>query len=158
MGAAWKLEPQERGAPHYHLLVWNLDTADLLAWVVENWYEIAGNGDPNHKKFHAGELQGSRPCVEKVRSWNGVISYASKYLGKVFDVAEWGQKWTGRFWGIWNRQNIPFGEEREIRLSHREVCLVMRYQRRYAHIRGADRNSLTVFCDADQWISRILLC
>ena len=111
-GYIWKLEPQQRGAPHYHLLVWGVPVLELFAWVVSVWYEIAGNGDPNHRAFHAGQLPGSRPCVERVRSFRGVWAYASKYLGKTFEVAEWGTQWTGRFWGIGGRESIPFGELR----------------------------------------------
>ena len=78
----WKLEPQERGAPHYHCLIWGVDESDLFDFVAYTWYEIAGNNDRNHLKFHLGLLPGSKPCVSKVRSWRGVWAYAAKYLGK----------------------------------------------------------------------------
>ena len=38
----WKLEPQERGAPHYHCLIWGVDEGELLDFVAYTWYEIAG--------------------------------------------------------------------------------------------------------------------
>lgn len=157
-GYIWKLEPQERGAPHYHMLVWGVETSLLLRWVVDSWFEIAGQGDINHKLFHSGKLKGSKPCVEKVRTWRGVWSYASKYLGKTFEVAEWGKKWTGRFWGAGSREFIPFGEEREIDVNLGTVYSFMRYQRRFARLRRATRNSLTIFCDADQWVRKVLRC
>lgn len=158
-GAIWKLEPQQRGAPHYHLLVWGCETSDLQKWTVENWYQIAGGGDINHYLFHAGALKGSRPCVSKVRSWRGVWSYASKYLGKTFDVAEWGQTWTGRFWGVIGRTFIPFGAKRQIMLPIRAVVDIMRFQRRFSGIRSRRTfvNSLTTFCDADQWVEKLSL-
>lgn len=155
-GYIWKLEPQERGAPHYHLLVWGVQLVELFPWVVSAWFAIAGQGDINHRLFHSGSLEGSRPCVEAVRTWRGVWSYASKYLGKTFEVAEWGQKWTGRFWGAGGRENIPFGEEREIACNLGTVYNCMRYQRRFARLRRASKNSLTIFCDADQWIAKVL--
>jgi len=155
-GGIWKLEPQERGAPHYHLMIWGCDTSDLLQWTVDNWYQIAGNGDENHYKFHAGLLEGSEPCVQQVYSWRGVWSYASKYLGKTFEVAEWGSQWTGRFWGTVKRENIPFGEFVEMPATHTQVVKLMRYQRRFmAMRRGRDTNSLKTFCDADQWIEKL---
>jgi len=154
-GLIWKLEPQQRGAPHYHLLVWGIDNAILFGWVLKNWHEIAGNGDRNHYLFHAGLLPDSQKCVTKVYSFNGVWSYASKYLGKTFDVAQWGQKWTGRFWGIVNRENIPFGEEVTFETSIHEVINLMRFQRRFSGIKRAHGNSLTIFCDADQWIQKL---
>lgn len=156
-GAIWKLEPQQRGAPHFHLLVWGVHQVDLFSWVVNNWYEIAGNGDVNHLRFHAGLIPGTQKCVQKVRSWRGVWSYAAKYLGKTFEVAEWGNLWTGRFWGVLARENIPFGEVQEIEVPYREVVQVMRYQRRFMNIRtGKDKNSMKCFCDVDQWINRII--
>lgn len=155
-GYIWKLEPQKRGAPHYHLLVWGCKEGELFRWVVNNWYEIAGNGDFNHWKFHAGALQGSKACVQKVKSFKGVWSYASKYIGKTFEVAEWGAQWTGRFWGIGKRDNIPFGTLVELSLNARVIVQIMRYQRRFSGIRGKDYNSLTVFCDASQWVARLL--
>jgi hypothetical protein len=156
-GSIWKLEPQERGAPHYHLMIWGCDTADLLMWTVENWYEIAGNEDKNHYLFHAGFLKGSKPCVQKVMSWRGVWSYAAKYLGKTFEVAEWGNLWTGRFWGTTRRENIPFGEFVELPATFPQIVKLMRYQRRFmAMRRGRDNNSLKTFCDADQWIKRLV--
>lgn len=153
-GLIWKLEPQQRGAPHYHLLVWGVEEKELLRWTVENWFEIAGNGDINHRLFHAGLLRGSKPCVQMVRSWRGVWSYASKYLGKTFEVAEWGKKWTGRFWGVVKPENIPFGEEIIIDVPLKEVFVVMRYQRRFSGVQRAG-NSLTIFCDATHWAEKL---
>jgi hypothetical protein len=156
-GGIWKLEPQERGAPHFHMLIWGLDTDTLLNWVVQNWYEIAGNGDENHFLFHAGWLKNSKPCVQKVRSWRGVWSYASKYLGKTFEVAEWGSQWTGRFWGTLKTENIPFGEMKEVEASYAQVVHFMRYQRRFMHMRKRkNMNSLITFCDASQWVRKII--
>jgi hypothetical protein len=154
-GYIWKLEPQERGAAHFHMMVWGIKENILFQWVVNNWFEIAGDGDPLHKLFHAGALKGSQPCVQAVRSWKGVWSYASKYLGKTFEQVGW--KWSGRFWGVGNKNNIPFGELKEIEVSWRWVVRCMRYQRRFMHMHsGYAHNSLTTFCDASQWANRLI--
>jgi hypothetical protein len=98
----WKLEAQIRGAPHFHLLVYiggGFDASALCSWVAQAWHEIAGQEDPNHLKWHLGQLgNGNRPCVEQVRDWQGVANYAGKYLGKISDGEE---EWThpGRYWG-----------------------------------------------------------
>lgn len=154
-GWIWKLEPQERGAPHYHLLVWGVSEEQLLSWVVDVWYEIAGRGDPNHRLFHLGKLHDSRPCVSSVRSWRGVWSYASKYLGKTFEVAEWGKKWTGRFWGVGQRDNIPFGEAVEVEVPSQYVARIMRYQRRFSRNKRGNLPSLTTLCDVDHWVAQL---
>lgn len=154
-GWIWKLEPQERGAPHFHMLVWGCETKSLFRWVCDNWYDIAGQGDKYALLFLKGLLKDSKPCVAKVRSWRGVWSYASKYLGKTFEVAKWGKTWTGRYWGAGKRENIPFGQEIKSELTTRQVVQIMRFQRRYAKIKGRNLNSQTIFCDADQWVNKL---
>jgi len=156
-GKIWKLEPQERGAPHYHMLVWGCEEIDLFIWVLNNWYEIAGNGDRNHYKFHAGLLKDSKPCVSKVKSFRGVWSYASKYIGKTFEVAEWGNQWVGRFWGVSGREYIPFADMSEISLPSYEIVKIMRLQRRFMKMKTKKNlNSLKTFCNADFWIEKLV--
>jgi hypothetical protein len=42
IGLIWKLEPQQRGAPHYHIMAWGADLEKLGVFVVDAWYDIAG--------------------------------------------------------------------------------------------------------------------
>lgn len=92
----WKLEPQRRGAPHFHLLVFGVDRIGK-AWLSNTWYRIVGSGDERH--LRAGTQ------VAKIASWRGVTSYAAKYMGKELDwlPAEWSEG-VGRWWGIHNRK------------------------------------------------------
>lgn len=156
IGAIWKLEPQERGAPHYHMLAWGQETEELLRFVAKSWFEIAGNGDMKHLLFHLGVFKDSKPCVSKVRSFRGVWSYASKYLGKTFEVAGWDEKETGRFWGLLGRENVPFGEPMTMFITLKDAHQWMRYQRRFAGLKGRDYKSITIFCKSDQWVNRII--
>lgn len=151
----WKLEPQERGAPHYHCLVWGVKEGPLLDFVAYSWYEIAGNNDRNHLKFHLGLLPKSKPCVSKVRSWRGVWAYASKYLGKTFEVAGWNEQWTGRYWGTWGK--LPEGELVEYKIPDKLAITSMRYQRRFAKLKKFSNIRITTFCDADQWVNKLIL-
>ncbi len=93
--AIWKLEPQERGAPHYHILLFGVSFIPhqtLSQW----WFEIVGIGDARHL------AAGIR--IEKVRSREGVMHYASKlYMGKEIE----GFVGVGRFWGVFNRSKLP---------------------------------------------------
>jgi len=150
-GWIWKLEPQERLAPHYHFLLWGCDLESMRKFVPDAWYAIAGGGDNNHLLWHMGLCgRGNVHCVQQVRSFRGVWSYASKYLGKKFDVTEWGN--VGRYWGVVNRENIPFGEECFKVVTRAKAVEVQRYQRRFAHMKKQRGRSVTTFCDADQWV------
>ena len=112
----WKLEPQRRGAPHYHLavLMGPQDTLPAeIEWWAHAWHELVGAGDRHHLRWHLGQLKGQKgPCVEIVHDWNGMRGYAGKYLGK---LPEFGSGWhePGRFWGVRGRQLLPRTIKRE---------------------------------------------
>jgi hypothetical protein len=106
----WKLEFQERGAPHFHLLVWGLERFDLhwlRKWVSRAWYEVVGSGDEKHLKAGTN--------VQKIRSWRGVMAYASKYLGKEVEAVP--DEEPGRFWGVWNRKSLPWSKRVRVSLG-----------------------------------------
>lgn len=155
----WKLEPQKRGAPHFHLLAWGLTgyPHDILIFIVKNWHEIAGSGDQNHILFHLGCLPGSAPCVSKVRSWRGVMSYASKYLGKVIETADdnWGE--PGRFWGIVYRLDLPWADLVTVFIDNGQAIKLIRLLRRAIRAKSRDYKSLTGFVNnPDYWLSNWL--
>lgn len=119
----WKLEPQERGAPHFHLLVFWGRTLSAeewqvrLLWCAQAWFEVAGGGDEHHLRFHLGHY-GNRPCLEAVESWDRVLRYAGKYVGKPVavpeevdraggDVESWAWRWPGRWWGCVRADRLP---------------------------------------------------
>jgi len=156
-GSIWKLEPQLRGAPHYHVLTWGCDLKAMQAWIPGAWFAIAGGGDLRHLAWHKGLCgNGNKHCVQQVRSWRGVWAYAAKYLGKTFKVEGWES--AGRYWGVINPGNIPFGEIRIQELGRREAVQVQRYQRRFTRLRTRSKNrSMTIFCDADQWVEKLEL-
>jgi hypothetical protein len=93
----WKLEPQKRGAPHFHLLLFGVEHIPYT-WLRRAWFEVVGSGDEKHL------LAGTR--VERVKSWRGVMSYAAKYLGKVEAAADW-PDYVGRWWGVSGRKLLP---------------------------------------------------
>jgi len=154
IGYIWKLEPQERGAPHYHIMAWGVSEMDLKNFIPEVWFEIAGGGDMLHLAFHEGRLH-NQHCVNKVRSRNGVMRYASKYLGKTFDVAGWTEIYPGRFWAVVQKENIPFGVECVYEISQGQAEHIIRYQRRFSKMKSRNYSSLTTFCDSGQWIKNI---
>ena len=153
-GIIWKLEPQKRGAPHYHLLVWGSSEKNLRAWVPTAWHDIAGGGDPLHLLWHEGKLK-NKHCVNAVYSFKGVWAYASKYLGKTFEVAGWDSKAVGRFWAVVKPDNIPFGEPMKKDISRAEAVQGIRCIKRVIHAKKRSYPSLSMFCDSQQWIDRV---
>lgn len=58
-GVVWKMEYQDRGAPHFHIFVYG--APDLSAQdVAAHWSKVIGTDDQNVYKFHTGQLPGSQ--------------------------------------------------------------------------------------------------
>lgn len=124
-GVVWKLEPQARGAPHFHLLIFGASYALLRWWVAQAWFEVVGSGDGRHLRA------GTR--VERLRSARGARAYAAKYLGKLPDVLPEGVDWeeVGRWWGIRRPENIPWATCVTLEVGHTEAWRVLRVLRKY---------------------------
>jgi hypothetical protein len=127
----------------------------LLHWVSLTWAEVVKSGDPRHVRA------GTR--VEQIRSREGVMFYASKYVAKL-DTEAIGN--AGRFWGMHNLKAIPWAEVVKIPMDQKQVVRVMRVARRYIwaaqrqreHPRKARWRSncgMTFFCDASWWLRRL---
>lgn len=111
VSAIWRMEFQERGAPHFHLIFFGLPF--ICKTTIKNWWsEIIGVLDPFTR-------------IEMVHSHKKLVNYVSKYVAKL-DKAEvlsgfnsptylhaYAQKFDyniGRQWGIFNRDNLPYAE------------------------------------------------
>ena len=108
VSAVWRMEFQERGAPHFHLIFFNLPFICKLTWQYW-WEEITGTPEPFTR-------------VEMIRSHKGVMSYVSKYIAKLPEAGDSGfnslsylhaykllfGENIGRVWGIFNRPCMPF--------------------------------------------------
>jgi hypothetical protein len=140
LAGVWKLEPQERGAPHWHLLLrrdCGVTGGDmrLRERMVSDWLEIVGQGATE---------KGQK--VERVRSWRGVMSYAAKYVAKS-QTGAWVDQETGevlkpgRVWGVWRSASLPIAYER-LNLPRAVVHQVRRQVRRQLGRRGIRLGSL----------------
>jgi hypothetical protein len=134
-------ENEGKFAPHFHLLVWGVDYEKLKDWFALAWYEVVGSGDEKHLRA------GTR--VEKVRSWRGVMSYASKYLAKL-DNSQYEN--VGRWWGIVSRGLVPWGEDSSIDLTERQAVILLRWLRKFIGLGGYSNKSLTGYTVADRWL------
>lgn len=92
--AFWKLEFQDRGAPHFHLLLPGSRRIPK-EWISDTWYRIVGSGDLRHL------VRGTR--VEWAKHGNSAAKYATKYASKAVNADKAPGEWPGRFWGILNR-------------------------------------------------------
>lgn len=109
ISAVWKKEPQERGTPHYHLLIYGIRWINAQ-WLSRQWHECTDETSDAHRK--------SGVDVEWVRNDGKLQSYLAKYFTKVLGAwpktgdpetdAAW--EYPGRFWGVYNRENLPVAE------------------------------------------------
>lgn len=113
--AIWLQEAQRRGAPHYHLPIAFKETIDIgkfRAWVSENWYEVVGSGDIKHLKagtrvdvLHVAYGSGSLMSYLAKEIWGGSAK-GYQHVPLNPDTGELMP--TGRTWGFWREENIPF--------------------------------------------------
>lgn len=95
----WRLEPQQRGAPHYHVMLLfpkshtppALDA--LTAWASESWHRIADPNSEAHAKHGVD--------VQQVDSFRRAFAYLSKYVAKEESRAD--QNLPGRRWATSTR-------------------------------------------------------
>ena len=130
-------------------------TVNLLQWVSLTWAEVVASGDPRHVRA------GTR--VEAIRSREGVMFYASKYVCKLDTGAA---ESSGRFWGIHNAPAIPWAEAVSIPVDRQQAVRLMRVARRYIWTAQRQREhphkihwrancGMTFFCDASWWLQRL---
>lgn len=101
-GGLWKLEFQQRGAPHFHLIVSGLSRvhSEVMEWVTKNWGEIA------HQNSEYRGLYATN--VRRITSLRHAMHYAAKYMTKSVPVyvnpdEETGELElipTGRIWAV----------------------------------------------------------
>lgn len=109
VSAVWRMELQQRGAPHFHIMFFGLPFIDKLT-IQYWWEEITFVPEPFTR-------------IELIRSRRGVRSYVSKYMAKVNDaegasgfnpptyLRAYSTKfdnYIGRQWGVFNRAYLPF--------------------------------------------------
>ena len=127
----------------------------LREWVSLTWAAVVKSGDPRHVRA------GTR--VEQIRSREGVMFYASKYVAKL-DTEAVGN--AGRFWGMHNLKGIPWAEVIKMPMDQKQAVRLMRVARRYIWAAQRQRKhprkthwrsncGLTFFCDSSWWVLRL---
>jgi hypothetical protein len=89
----WRLEWQRRGAPHFHVLIFDLvGVGSFKDWCLSSWSTVCDSGDSKHETHGVD--------VSPMRTWAGVRSYLSKYIAKVDDGSREPHDLVGRVWGV----------------------------------------------------------
>ncbi len=130
----WKLEFQKRGAAHFHLVVFGIGEGDEAlrswkAWVDRAWYQVVASGDEKH--LRAGVTS------EWVRSRGGAVGYLVKYLGK--DDQTRPGDFTGRYWGLCNKDALPLAPVIREEKSDRDAVLIRRVIRKMTESQVKER-------------------
>ena len=103
LSAVWKLEPQERGHPHFHLLVFGTRFIDAQ-WLSSIWHEVTAETAAQHEKAGV-DVEGHVNLDSKIQA------YMAKYMAETYDG--WpdggGEEWKemGRWWGVLGRDSLP---------------------------------------------------
>lgn len=132
----WRMEQQKRGAIHFHLMVFGLEktvihSKDQKVGLQDHWSQVTGEESKNSLD------------VDRIRSYNGVMYYASKYMAKTEDKEDTetefvkskkdsgstlglsiphtspqesdvvAMKRPGRFWGIYGKKYLPVADSTE---------------------------------------------
>lgn len=113
----WKLEFQQRDAPHFHcLVIWHDRSPDLVKfreWLALNWAQVvAGRGNEvDYAHWRAGTQ------CDRSEKWGGVSAYAAKYCSKqtqqVIDYNTGEIMPNGRWWGCKALRALPVRYENE---------------------------------------------
>lgn len=128
----WRMEFQKRGAPHFHLIIWNFPYVPQRTF--QSWWE-ACTGE------HTSIVD-----LRRVRNRRQASAYVSKYLAKEdtsLDYAPYphaANDHTGRFWGVHNRAALPFSGAIHLTMCRgTEVYNLIRAMRH--HWRGFEINN-----------------
>jgi hypothetical protein len=136
----WRMGIQQRGAWHFHLLLFLPRSAyksiqALRNFVASSWYEVCG------KICESQLLAGTR--IEEIRKWKQATSYMEKYVAKE-EVFPEGVE-TGRIWGVWNEKLLPV-EWQTVKVNLKDAYRIRRIFRRLAKMRGiGSLQRMTVF-------------
>jgi hypothetical protein len=128
--AFWRLGIQERGAWHFHLLLFVGPSigsvGELRRFISSSWYEVTGKVSEGHL------CAGTR--VEAVKRWKVMTSYVELYIAKPEEFPEGLE--TGRIWRIWNEELLPVRWE-TVEVSLRDAYKIRRIHRKLARRKGS---------------------
>ena len=123
----WRLEPQRRGAPHFHVLFFFPPHQSDKSQIEESklkdpWHSVVDDGNIHHAKYGA-----------KVKvfedGYQPVQIYATKYCAKLERDGVKKLDGVGKYWG--RSQNLPINPIDEVVLSDSQDVNARRHCRRF---------------------------
>ena len=110
LSGIWKMEPQQRGTPHYHILLYGVRWLDAQ-WLSQLWHDVTAETSEQHRV--------SGVDTEWVRDDGKLQVYLAKYMSK--STEEWpteqmpddladAWRYPGRYWAVWHRTSLPVAE------------------------------------------------
>jgi hypothetical protein len=135
----WRLGIQNRGAWHFHLLLFMGPSFgpidELRRFISASWHEVTGKVSEGHLRA------GTR--VVAVQRWREATSYVERYMAKPEEFPEGLE--TGRIWGIWNEKLLPVRWE-TAEISLRDAYKIRRIYRKLAGMEGSGSlRRITIF-------------
>jgi hypothetical protein len=118
----WRLEPQKRGAPHFHIIVWSalegedLSTDGNIEAQCSMWHELVDPSNPWHERYGAKAVQ--------FYDERGVSIYLSKYVAKSEREEDGLGEDVGQRWG--HSQDLPTEPLEEIEVTEEIEVLIRR--------------------------------
>lgn len=137
LSAHVKLEPQERGVPHFHLLLYGPFLAadgsvpvDLAQYMVRTWHKLVGRGQADHLRYGC-QIDPLTSTDARARIY--LTKYVSKdeVLPLLPDHGRFAGMSPGNFWGRFNRSAIPYSPIMEFDVSPEFGAVVKRLFMRF---------------------------
>jgi hypothetical protein len=163
VAAVWRIEYQQRGAPHFHIIFYGLPFIPKHQ-IARVWHEIIGDVYADWSSGHAAP---PFTRIEMIKSRRKAMSYVSKYVGKMdahqpappsgsgFNYATYLH--AGRYWGVHNRGALPFAENITVTVAliggAQKVFHDMRryVRRKWVGNKTTRVQGWTIYSDATQW-------
>jgi len=114
----WRMEKQKNGSPHFHVLVFGIELLDLFHW----------NPHANWKNQIGVEVDPRAIDMQTVATNTGAFLYLVGHGTKKNQT--WDGKAVGRYWGKYNKKNLPFAQEHEVNFLPGEKEFLQRYWER----------------------------
>jgi hypothetical protein len=152
----WRLGFQERGAAHFHLVLWGVSYLSLPVASV-TWLSTASGDLVAQMEQVEREAWYKRGVdVTRARSARSAGGYCAKYAAKV--TGEAGPMWCGRRWGWYNVAMLPLAPRKVYDVwEARTFYNVRRHMKRLGRRRRVTgRSGITIFCGYPQELVRLL--